>query len=154
MNTTSMNTSAGAVSATSLVLCVSLVGCSAIDSIKRHSRSVLDPVSAPVAGAAATDAKAELADMQIGALRGHQAEINCVAYAPDGSRIASGDDDGTVRLWDPSTETGEILVRSEGLVTALAISATADLIAVGRRSRGIEVWRSACSTRPVVSSTC
>jgi WD40 repeat protein len=36
-------------------------------------------------------------------LRGHTAEIECVSFAPDGKRLASGDKEGTVRLWDVVT---------------------------------------------------
>lgn len=39
-------------------------------------------------------------------LRGHQGDIHCVAWHPDGDRIATGSRDNTVKVWDPST--GEI----------------------------------------------
>jgi WD40 repeat protein/serine/threonine protein kinase len=36
-------------------------------------------------------------------LRGHKAEVYCVAYSPDGKRLASGSDDNTVKVWDAQT---------------------------------------------------
>src|SRR5438034_5294899 len=33
-------------------------------------------------------------------LKGHSAAIRCLGFAPDGDTLATGSDDGTLRLWD------------------------------------------------------
>ena len=44
--------------------------------------------------------------------QGHDGDVNDVAFSPDGSRLASTGDDGTLKVWDPST--GRLLSSAVG----------------------------------------
>jgi hypothetical protein len=45
-------------------------------------------------------------------LKGHKGEIHSVAFSPDGKRLASGDDAGTLKVWDAAS--GQELLSSQG----------------------------------------
>ena len=47
-------------------------------------------------------------------LRGHSAPVTSVAYRPDGKQVATGANDGTIRLWDPATGRELAFLRAEG----------------------------------------
>jgi WD40 repeat protein len=47
-------------------------------------------------------------------LRGHEGDVYCVTFSPDGRTLATAGKDGTVRLWDP--ETGHEMAKLTGHV--------------------------------------
>ncbi|MGV1098658.1 eIF2A-related protein [Thiovibrio sp. JS02] len=79
-------------------------------------------------------------------LQGHQSNtINAVACSADGQKIASGDDDGGIRVWDLGTG-NPLLSLGEDLrsVRALAFSPDGQFLAAatvaGRRGHAVQIW--------------
>jgi WD40 repeat protein len=75
-------------------------------------------------------------------LEGHRGEVLCLTTSVDGSRVATGSEDGTVRIWNP--ETGEcqmILVGHRKAINALAWTGKdSNRILSGSDDRSIRVW--------------
>ena len=77
----------------------------------------------------------------VATLTGHGNEVKSVAYSPDGRLLASGSDDGTVRIWD--TRTGEeamIPLRgNDGMVLSVAFARDGKRIVSGG-GKVVHVW--------------
>ncbi|EPH46430.1 AAA family ATPase [Streptomyces aurantiacus] len=75
--------------------------------------------------------------------RGHEQDVNCVAWSPDGTRLATASDDGTVRVWDPEGRAEPVVLTRAGggeRVQAVAWAPDGERIAAGSRDRTITVW--------------
>ena len=84
-------------------------------------------------------------------LSGHAAEnqdpssdvfVLALAFSPDGTRLASGSTDTTVRLWDttPNNDAPIILRKHTGWTNALAFSPDGKILASGSTDKTVQLW--------------
>ncbi|MBI3821881.1 MAG: WD40 repeat domain-containing protein [Planctomycetes bacterium] len=72
---------------------------------------------------------------------GHQDEVTCLAYAPDGKLFASGSRDRTIRFWDPATSREvRCLEGHDSDVLALAFSPDGKTLASSSADGATRLW--------------
>jgi WD40 repeat protein len=74
-------------------------------------------------------------------LQGHSGWFRTVAFSPDGTRLASGSGDATVRLWSPTT--GALLQTLQGhsgWVFTVAFSPDGTRLASGSEDATVRLW--------------
>ena len=74
-------------------------------------------------------------------LTGHGGSVWCVAWSPDGRRVATGSGDETARIWDATT--GEVVRALEGhlgWVQSVAWSPDGRRVATGSRDNTARIW--------------
>jgi WD40 repeat protein len=74
-------------------------------------------------------------------LRGHEGQVNAVAYRPDGKELASADDGGTVILWNTATkkQSGQLKGHA-GAVNGIGYAPAGDRLATAGADRSARVW--------------
>ena len=74
-------------------------------------------------------------------LSGHRGTVFSVAFSPDGTRLASGSGDSTVRLWEVATGTQvRELSGHGGAVFSVAFSPDGTMLASGSRDATVRLW--------------
>ena len=74
-------------------------------------------------------------------LRGHEDNVNSVAFSSDGKRLATASADGTAKVWD--AETGEALMTLSGhgdAVNSVAFSPDGKRLATGSDDKTAKIW--------------
>jgi hypothetical protein len=79
---------------------------------------------------------------QLRTLTGHTGKVNTVAVVADGSWLASGDDDGKVRIWDLADGHCRAVFGGHiGAVLSLALTPDGTLLVSGSEDGKVRVWK-------------
>ncbi|EIN03683.1 WD40 repeat-like protein [Punctularia strigosozonata HHB-11173 SS5] len=81
-------------------------------------------------------------DRQVIAMEGHRFDVTSVAFSPDGSQIASGSWDSTIRIWNADTgkEIREPLRGHTRIVTSLSFSPDGKRLASASNDETVRLW--------------
>ena len=67
-------------------------------------------------------------------------QVLALAFSPDGTKLASGSKDTTVRLWDINNHESRILQKHTGWTNVLAFSPNSKMLASGSVDKTVQLW--------------
>lgn len=72
---------------------------------------------------------------------GHSDAVSCGSFTPDGKRLITGSEDGTLIVWDPKTAeiTSKVQTHIDGGLTQLAVSPDARVVVIGGAAGDVRV---------------
>jgi WD40 repeat protein len=98
-------------------------------------------VAVVLAGLAVWAARLALGESPIATLRGHAAPVTAVAFAADGRTVASGDNEGSVKLWDAETGAERTSLKlGDGAVTGLSFRGDGKYLAGAGFVPAAKIW--------------
>jgi WD40 repeat protein len=78
---------------------------------------------------------------ELAVLRGHEREVYCAAYSPDGSRVVTTSYDKTARIWDAATAQEIAVLRGhEDYVVSAAYSPDGARIITASVDKTARIW--------------
>ncbi|KAF8838099.1 WD40 repeat-like protein [Paxillus ammoniavirescens] len=107
-------------------------------SVSSESANVPSVVASPSSQLMSSDKANHRVPVQV--FEGHKGGVNCVCFYPDESKLVSGSDDGTLRIWDRKTGAVEVLKGHTNTVMDVDVSRDGKLLVSGGMDETVRIW--------------